>query len=478
MEMMIQSTSASISAKSSNASATKNAAGTDKSGNTFGQVLGQSMNGQEAASGTGNTATVNVQTLIKSALATDSTGEISTDQLIEALIASLQEADGNIENNPDLLGQLQDWIKMADELLAALVSPQVSVQEPVNKLAESDLAADPGTLRFAVQDRLMQLATLVKEVGTAELQPPPVMNKSMGAEFMQTLQSMLGDMTEQSGTQVTKQSNAAGQAAQLIQTLQAILNKGNAVNSDSNVVRTMDLNADRAVQPTPLVGNAVKVTNENNSSLQQNTSNQTHSSLASSDDQPWLTLDNDKDVSPIVTAGQMALRAHDTTVLRPAAPVIQAQNFAPEMSQFIKQLDIVKLNGLSEAKIILFPEHLGQVDIRISVQNGHIVAQFMTEHAAAKDMLDMQMAQLRTALQSQGLQVEKLEVTQNQNLHSQMFHDGRQSNRGQGQGDQQTKNQAAGQEDGSISQLQSNMQEEQNIRLNGLSRGSSFHATV
>ncbi|MFD0616716.1 flagellar hook-length control protein FliK [Paenibacillus sp. GCM10027629] len=474
MEMMIQSTSASISAKSSNASATKNAAGTDKSGNTFGQVLGQSMNGQEAASGTGNTAPVNVQTLIKSALATDSTGEISTDQLIEALIASLQQADGNIENNPDLLGQLQEWIKLADELLAALVSPQVSVQEPSNKLAESDLAADPATLRFAVQDRLMQLVTLVKEVSTTELQQPAVMNKSMGAEFMQTLQSMLGDMTQQSGTQVTKQSNAA----QLIQALQAILNKGNTVNSDSNVVRTMDLFSDRAVQPTSLVGNAVKVTNENNSSLQQHTSNQTQSTLASSDDQPWLNLDNDKDVSPIVTAGQMALRAHDTTVPRTAAPVIQAQNFAPEMSQFIKQLDIVKLNGLSEAKIILFPEHLGQVDIRISVQNGHIVAQFMTEHAAAKDMLDMQMAQLRTALQSQGLQVEKLEVTQNQNLHSQMFHDGRQSNRGQGQGDQQTKNQAAGQEEGSISQLQSNMQEEQNIRLNGLSRGSSFHATV
>lgn len=47
------------------------------------------------------------------------------------------------------------------------------------------------------------------------------------------------------------------------------------------------------------------------------------------------------------------------------------------------------------------------------MQNGHLVAQFMTEHSGAKDMLEQQMNQLRAALQSQGLQVEKLEVTQN-----------------------------------------------------------------
>jgi len=476
MEMMIQSTSASISAKSTNASATKSASSMDKSGNTFGQVLGQSMNGQEASSGTGNTAPVNVQSLMKSALATDSTGGISTDQLIEALIASLQQADGEIEDNPDLLSQLQEWIKLADELLAVLASPQLTGQEQTNNPAEFDLAADPATLRFAVQDRLVQLVTLVKTEEAADMHPAALTNKSMSAEFMQTLQSMLGEMTEQSSNALApKQTNAASQATQLIQALQAILNKGNAVNEDA--VKPMELLSTRPMQPTAIVGNLVKVTTENQASLQQHASNQAQSTLESPSEQLGTNAASDKDVSPIVTAGQMALRAQDTTVLRPAAPVIHAQNFAPEMSQFIKQLDIAKFNGVSEAKIILFPEHLGQVDIRISVQNGHIVAQFMTEHAAAKDMLDTQMAQLRTALQSQGLQVEKLEVTQNQNLHSQMFHDGRQSNRGQGQSEQQ-KNQAAGQEDGSIGQLQSNLQEEQAMRLNGLSRGSSFHATV
>ena len=47
----------------------------------------------------------------------------------------------------------------------------------------------------------------------------------------------------------------------------------------------------------------------------------------------------------------------------------------------------------------------------------------MTEHAMAKDMLEQQMTQLRTSLQSQGIQVERIEVTQSSSLGSEMYHD-------------------------------------------------------
>lgn len=74
------------------------------------------------------------------------------------------------------------------------------------------------------------------------------------------------------------------------------------------------------------------------------------------------------------------------------------------------------------------------MDVKITMQNGHLVAQFMTEHAGAKDLLEQQMNQLRAALQSQGLQVEKLEVTQNNTpLNSQWGQEGRQPGSGGGQ---------------------------------------------
>jgi len=69
---------------------------------------------------------------------------------------------------------------------------------------------------------------------------------------------------------------------------------------------------------------------------------------------------------------------------------------------------------LSEARIRLIPEHLGELDVKISVQNGTVTALFTAETAAAREMLEMQLPMLRTALQQQGFQVDRLVVTQQQ----------------------------------------------------------------
>ena len=84
------------------------------------------------------------------------------------------------------------------------------------------------------------------------------------------------------------------------------------------------------------------------------------------------------------------------------------------------------LNGLSEARMILHPEHLGQVDVKLTLQNGQLVAHFTAQQAAGKEALESQMAQLRSNLQAQGYQVERLEVTQSPSLQSGMFQDSRQ----------------------------------------------------
>ncbi|MDQ6419255.1 flagellar hook-length control protein FliK [Paenibacillus sp. LHD-117] len=109
------------------------------------------------------------------------------------------------------------------------------------------------------------------------------------------------------------------------------------------------------------------------------------------------------------------VREFATLLTKSAAPsaFVLADDFADTMQGLIVQkFDIRTLNGASEAKLMLFPEHLGQVDVKISVQNGLLTAVFQTDNAVAKDMLENQMAQLRSALQAQGLNVDKLEVSQ------------------------------------------------------------------
>lgn len=91
---------------------------------------------------------------------------------------------------------------------------------------------------------------------------------------------------------------------------------------------------------------------------------------------------------------------------------VNVQQFADEMARLIvKNMKISTVNGVSEAKITLHPQELGQVDVRISTIGGQLMAHFATETLAGKDAIEAQLAQLRNTLAQQGFQVEKLQVT-------------------------------------------------------------------
>jgi flagellar hook-length control protein FliK len=92
----------------------------------------------------------------------------------------------------------------------------------------------------------------------------------------------------------------------------------------------------------------------------------------------------------------------------------------------LKNMKITLTDGISEAKLSLFPKNLGHVDVKIMMHEGHLIAQFAADTLTGKQMLESQLPQLRQSLQSQGLLVDKLEVTQNLNMQSGMFQDQRQ----------------------------------------------------
>lgn len=117
-----------------------------------------------------------------------------------------------------------------------------------------------------------------------------------------------------------------------------------------------------------------------------------------------------------------------TDTIKPPIPQpMDSQQFVQEMSRLmLKNMKITELNGFSEARILLIPEHLGKVDVRITMHNGQLAAHFMADSLLGKDMLENQLPQLRLALQNQGLQVDKLDVSQSSSLQSGMFQDHRQ----------------------------------------------------
>lgn len=162
-------------------------------------------------------------------------------------------------------------------------------------------------------------------------------------------------------------------------------------------------------------------------------------------------------------------------------PTMNAANFAEDMSQFVvKTLKVSLLSdGMSEAKISLKPENLGHLDIKITMHNGQLVAHIATQSFAAKEILESQLPHLRMMLQNQGLQVEKLEVTQHSETHSSMFHDHGQRQQSFGQ-EQFTRRQSANPDQYGIEeskQLQEHAEMNEELLADGL-RSSSFDASA
>lgn len=332
---------------------------------------------------------------------------------LEKLFGDLDTLDQALENDPSLLAGLQSLIQQLYALLNkdSDGNQQTSLSEASSNLDQApkpvsavELSQHPATVRFVLQDVLTQLTTEVLKSDLNVVKRAPEFQ-----ELLQQLQSQL------------KEAGVETDGKKGWSELKSVLDTFSAIK-------------DASVQSPNVATTNVHKTDARTTQVTASAAVQTESKAVTVKADSTPATDGESVIHPsnIVTAGELSLRSSGTAVSKPAEPVMQATNFAKEMTQFVvSKLDIVNQKGFSEATISLRPEHLGKLDVQITLQNGQLVARFMTEHVMAKDMLEQQMMQLRSSLQSQGIQVERLEVTQNSSLGSEMYQDG-----GRQQGDQ------------------------------------------
>lgn len=67
-------------------------------------------------------------------------------------------------------------------------------------------------------------------------------------------------------------------------------------------------------------------------------------------------------------------------------------------------------NGSMELHVRLHPDHLGSLSIKLTQQDGQIIARIAAQTESAKHLIESQLHQLRHAFAAQHLQVEKIEV--------------------------------------------------------------------
>ncbi|WP_150267659.1 flagellar hook-length control protein FliK [Paenibacillus tepidiphilus] len=457
----------------------------------FALTLVQSMEGNIVKEAAGSLIG-NVAVLLQGLLAgTSPAGKESAEaegteagKLLEKLGAELEQLDEDIQKDPALLAALQGWLLQ----VAALLNGN-STSGPTEALAEgaagaeglSPLARQPETLRFAVQDELHNLVSMIQNASAAGNEEAAVKGMAMLGQFSTLLAEV--------AVPEAKEKTTALKAGSIQAMPENQAGKNTAKTAEPGVRLVPDKGAQPAVEGKQAAALTMPAQQPAGDSGEDRVSASVMKSAVPAlnaetvEEMAPDTVKASADPSDVITAGQLSLRDGMTAPQKTELQRVPVHRFAEEMDTFIKgNLQIVQKGGVAEATITLFPDNLGQVDVKITMQAGTIVAQFVTEHTVAKDMLEQQMNQLRSALVSQGLQVEKLEVSQS-NSSSLFSQFAGQQGRGTGSGAQQDRRSRERGDEQSDALLAAELNGEwkdwvANTRMDQREGGSGFSAKV
>jgi len=84
---------------------------------------------------------------------------------------------------------------------------------------------------------------------------------------------------------------------------------------------------------------------------------------------------------------------------------------AGTLNQIVEKAALNLINGKSQIRIELKPEFLGSVRMKIITENHLVTVRILTELPVVKEMIENNIGQLKTDLQNQGLEINKLDVS-------------------------------------------------------------------
>ncbi|MVO99156.1 flagellar hook-length control protein FliK [Paenibacillus lutrae] len=348
----------------------------------------------------------------------------------EALAGTEADAEGmidallqNIQQNPEVLQQLvqsetmQSWLTEASAMLSVLQGTTALSTQAVNQPQDASLK---------LQKTLLDLTAMLKQ------QPDHPILQHLSKEFTQLLEKVLP------------------QAASLAVNTEKPKSALNAVTDHAS---KLPASTGEPGLDTPVV--TVTKTNPIKTSLEAlaakssawNVVRQT-AELTAEPVSPQNSIPSEQADTTLMTGMQeMPKTAGTEQAAKTALPTIQASNLTQELSEFmVKRMNVKVGDGFAEAKLSLRPQHLGNIEITLKIQNGQLMAIFTADSAVGKELLDSQLSSLRQSLQSQGVQVDKMEVSQS-SMSSSMFQDSRQQ-----QSSQQFLQQHEGRESGSVAE--------------------------
>lgn len=112
-------------------------------------------------------------------------------------------------------------------------------------------------------------------------------------------------------------------------------------------------------------------------------------------------------------AGETLQRLNDTSLEvsnSSAERPLELYEAAEAIPELAERMQAVMTTERSEVRIQLKPEHLGELKIRVAVEQGVVSAEFVAESQAVKSLIEANLPELRSALQDMGSTVSELAV--------------------------------------------------------------------
>ena len=90
---------------------------------------------------------------------------------------------------------------------------------------------------------------------------------------------------------------------------------------------------------------------------------------------------------------------------------IIAMNKEELFTQIVEQAKVIVNNGGSEMEVNLKPEHLGKLQLKVTIENDVVTAKFVAESQQVKEIIESNLSQLKRDLQTNGMQVDTILVS-------------------------------------------------------------------
>lgn len=391
---------------------------TATNGTAFQKQLLGIVDAQTAASAENGEAAAVPAILLANSTALLAKGELTEEELdamVEQLLDQLEQlndAELNTEQMTLIESLLQqvtalvELISFSNDQAAKALLPGIHAEQQTT--GQSGYASNDTLIKLADQLLILQQAL---QNGSGKVLSGQTAATVVG-EQLQIMQAKIAELVQEVKL---KQNEASVADASIVE----------AANEEGKTSIEAKSHLQRMAQEAAYAASASKMSESANVSTATNAANAEPAAVQSALPDFQLRSDNAREfLAQLSRSNSGASSAY-----------VLADEFADTMKELIVQrFNVSSLNGVTEAKLSLTPEHLGHVDVKISMQNGVMTAIFQTETAMAKDALENQMVQLRASLAAQGITVEKIEVAQSQ-FASQLNQQQKQGSHNQQHGD-------------------------------------------